>query len=243
MRTFGLLGFPLGHSFSKTYFAGKFRDENIADCVYENFSFEKIEAAVNYLKTLDNLCGFNITIPHKRNIIPYLDQTSPVCNQIKSCNTVRVVNGRWTGFNTDVTGFRNSLVPLLKKNHTKALVFGTGGASKAVIYVLEQLNIACTPVSRSAGTAILTYDQLTRDIIASNPVLINTTPLGQFPNIERAVPIPFNGISSAHLVYDLIYNPAETLFLKNAKQRGATTKNGEEMLVLQANESWNIWNS
>lgn len=243
MRTFGLLGFPLGHSFSKTYFTNKFRDENITDCVYNNFPFEKIEEAVAYLKTLPGLSGFNITIPHKRNIIGCLDETSAVCNEIRSCNTVKNVSGRWIGFNTDVAGFQNSLVPLLKKDHNHALVFGTGGASKAVIYVLKQLNISYTSVSRRAGTGILTYNDLTPEIIASSSILINTTPVGQFPDVDESISIPFNGISSGHLVYDLIYNPSETLLLKRAKERGATTKNGTEMLVLQAEESWKIWNS
>lgn len=243
MRMFGLLGFPLGHSFSKAYFTSKFQRENIRDCRYENFAFEKIDDAIRYLKELPDLAGFNITIPHKRNIIESLDVASGVCREIGSCNTVKVADGRWLGYNSDVVGFSKSLVPLLTEVHTKALVFGSGGASKSVAYVLKQLGISYKLVSRTPTPETWSYESLTTDIIASHTLLINTTPVGQFPHTDECIHIPYEGISSHHLAYDLIYNPSETLFLKKAGERGSTTKNGEEMLVLQAEESWRIWNT
>jgi shikimate dehydrogenase len=243
MKTYGLLGFPLGHSFSRTFFAEKFKSEHVTDCVYENFSFGKVEDAVHYLRSLPSLKGFNITIPHKRNIMHYLDSSSPVCDEIQSCNTVKVSNGHWTGFNTDVVGFQKSLEPLLKNHHKSALVFGTGGASRAVVYVLKNLGIGYQMVSRKKSVGVLNYNVLTAEIIGSNPVLINTTPVGQYPEVDDCVPIPYDGITPDHLVYDLIYNPEETLFLKKARNRGAIIKNGKEMLILQAEESWRIWNS
>lgn len=243
MRIFGLLGFPLGHSFSKAYFTSKFQTENIRDCRYENFAFEKIDDAIRHLKELPDLAGFNITIPHKRNIIGSLDVASAVCREIGSCNTVKVADGRWLGYNSDVVGFSKSLIPLLTEAHIKALVFGSGGASKSVAYVLKQLGISYKLVSRKPTGETLSYESLTTEIIASHPLLINTTPVGQFPHTDECIRIPYEGISSHHLAYDLIYNPSETFFLKKAGERGATTKNGEEMLVLQAEESWRIWNT
>lgn len=244
MRTFGLLGYPLSHSFSRSFFTEKFVKENIADSVYENFSFENIHEAVRHLKSLVNLAGFNITIPHKLNILPYLNFRSQACEAIQSCNCVKVEKGSWTGHNTDVIGFSKSLTPLLKPQHTKALVFGTGGASRAIVYVLGELGISYQMVSRSAGKSqTLSYDKLTPELIRSHPLLINTTPLGMYPDTDKALPIDYHALGPDHLVYDLIYNPAETLFLKNAKAQGATTKNGEEMLIIQAEESWRIWNS
>lgn len=243
MKIFGLLGFPLSHSFSKSFFSKKFEREQLADCIYENFSFEKIEEAIGFLKGFENLAGFNITIPHKLNILPYLDHLSPVCEAIQSCNCVQIKDGEWIGHNTDVIGFSKSLTPFLKSHHTRALVFGTGGASKAVTYVLEQLGIAYHLVSRKPdGENTLSYDDLDQELLRHHTVLINTTPLGMYPNVEQAIPINYSALGAQHLAYDLIYNPVETLFLKNAKAQGATIKNGEEMLIIQAEESWKIWN-
>lgn len=242
MKIYGLLGFPLSHSFSKSFFREKFEKEGISDCRYENFSVENIEKAVAYLKNLKKLSGFNITIPHKRNIMKFLDEASPVCRKIQSCNCVKITNGVWSGHNTDITGFSESISPLLKPLHARALVFGTGGASRAITYALEELGVQYQLVSRKPSREVMTYDDLTPEIIHTHHILINTTPVGQFPDIEKAIPIPYEGITSMHLAYDLIYNPEETLFLKKAKSQGATVVNGKEMLIIQAEESWRIWN-
>lgn len=241
MRVYGLLGFPLSHSFSKSFFTERFKEEEISDCIYENFSFEKIEDAVLFLRANKNLKGFNITIPHKVGILKYLDKISPACTEIQSCNCVRIENEKWEGFNTDVTGFTNSISPLLQPFHKNALIFGTGGASKAVEYSLKQLGIAYQMVSRTTTHGYLTYSDLSQDIINSHHLLINTTPLGMYPNVNECLPIPYQYITPKHLAYDLTYNPEETLFLKKAREKGAATKNGREMLIIQAEESWKIW--
>lgn len=242
MRTFGLLGYPLSHSFSKAYFSKKFIEESITDCTYENFSFEQIREAFAYLKSLPGINGFNITIPHKISVVNYLDSSSEVCRAIGSCNCVKVVDGDWHGFNTDVPAFARSIDPLLKNHHKKALVFGSGGASRAVLFALRQAGIDCQLVSRKRSKNTISYDQITEDIIATHQVLVNTTPLGMFPMADDCVPIPYEAIGRDHVVYDLIYNPEQTRFLKHAHEQGAATKNGLEMLVLQAEESWRIWN-
>lgn len=241
MKRYGLLGFPLTHSFSKSFFTDKFQREGISGCRYDNFSIEHMDEAAHTLKSMEGLEGFNVTIPHKVNVMSYLDGMSEICAAIKSCNCVRILNGRWIGHNTDVIGFSRSLTPLLKPHHKNALVFGTGGASLAVRYVLEQAGIAYQLVSRNPSAGQLSYQDLSEADIASHPLLINTTPLGMFPHVDGCVPIPYSGITSGHLAYDLIYNPAETTFLKRAKEQGATTENGRDMLIIQAEESWKIW--
>lgn len=244
MRIFGLLGYPLSHSFSKSFFTEKFEKEKISDCRYENFSFEKISEAISFLKTQQGLSGLNVTIPHKVNVLEFLDDQSSVCQKIQSCNCIKIEGGKWIGNNTDVTGFSNSITPLLKPEHNNALVFGTGGASKAVCFVLEELQIPYQLVSRKpSSVGVLSYEDINVETIRTHPVLINTTPVGLYPHTEKAVPIPYHAITPGHLAYDLIYNPAETLFLRKAKEQGASIKNGEEMLIIQAEESWKIWNS
>ncbi len=241
MKTYGLLGYPLGHSFSKGYFAKKITGKQDAVCEYLNFSFPSITQAVSELKSISQLAGFNITIPYKEKIIPYLDQVSDTVQMVQSCNCVLVADGRWLGYNTDVIGFEKSLTPLLMPCHKSALVFGTGGASKAVAYVLNKLGIKFRFVSRTEGEKNYTYNELNAKIISDHLLLINTTPVGQFPNSDDLLPIPYNGITDKHLVFDLLYNPGETMFLKEARTRGAITKNGLEMLEIQAEESWKIW--
>jgi shikimate dehydrogenase len=243
MRRFGLLGYPLSHSFSQKYFTEKFARLGLADCVYENFSLPDIEALSVILKEKTDLCGFNITIPYKKQVLSFLDEVSPVVAAIGACNCVQIKAGKLTGYNTDVVGFEQSLKPFLLPHHTKALVLGTGGASAAVEYVLRKLGIGVQYVSRMASAHSIAYEQVDEKILATHHLLINTTPLGMYPNITECPDLPYRFITSQHHLYDLIYNPAETQFLSNGKSQGATVQNGQEMLILQAEESWRIWNS
>lgn len=246
MRTFGLIGFPLSHSFSKKFFTEKFEKEKIPDCIYELFPMEKVELVLSLLADNESLCGFNITIPHKVSIIPYLDQVDIAAAEIGAVNCVRVsrVDGKWSlkGFNTDAYGFAESLKPLLKSNHRKALIFGNGGAAKAVKYVLQTLEIPFQVVSRKGGVNEISYQEVTPAVLQGHQLLINTTPLGMSPHTDTAPAIPYDALGEGHLAYDLVYNPLETLFLSKAKTQGATVKNGLEMLYLQAERSWEIWN-
>ena len=216
MKTYGLLGYPLSHSFSKGYFTRKFEEEHFVECEYLNFSFPDIGEAVKELKPISQLAGFNITIPYKEKIIPYIDVMSDTVQAIQSCNCIKVNHGRWYGHNTDVSGFEKSLIPLLKVHHKKALIFGTGGVSKAVVFVLNRLGIEFSFVSRTHRMEGLTYNELDNEIISDHRILINTTPVGQFPNSNELLPIPYDGITNKHLAFDLLYNPAETMFLKEA---------------------------
>lgn len=243
MRRFGLLGYPLSHSFSQKYFTEKFTQLGLTDCVYENFSLPDIKELSVVLKEKTDLCGFNITIPYKKQVLSFLDEVSPVVAAIGACNCVQIKAGQLTGYNTDVVGFEQSLKPFLQPHHTKALVLGTGGASAAVEYVLRKLGIAVQYVSREASDQAIAYEQLDEKILATHHLLINTTPLGMFPKVTECPALPYHFLSPQHHLYDLIYNPAETQFLSNGKAQGATVQNGQEMLVLQAEESWRIWNS
>lgn len=242
MRVFGLIGYPLSHSFSKGFFAEKFAKEGISDCTYENFPLENISQFPALLEQQPNLRGLNVTIPYKEAVLPWLDELSPAAEQIKAVNCIQFHEGVRIGFNTDVTGFKRSLQPLLKPHHTHALVLGTGGAAKAVMFVLQELNIPHTVVSRNAQAGVITYDELDKDNMEVHTIIINTSPLGMYPQTDAAPPIPYEYITKHHLMYDLIYNPAQTLFLKKGEEKGATIKNGHEMLVLQAEASWDIWN-
>jgi shikimate dehydrogenase len=243
MRTFGLIGFPLAQSFSKKYFAEKFQQENISDAEFKTFPLETIDQFPELLLREKNIHGLSVTIPHKEKIIPYLDLLSPEAQQIKAVNCIKFFEGKRIGFNTDYFGFKNSLVPLLKPHQKQALVFGSGGASKAVTYVLRNLSIDFKIVSRNKTNEGLTYSEITQQIISKNFLLINTTPLGMFPNLNGSVDIPYNSLGPEHLLYDLIYKPAETEFLLKGKSAGAQIKNGYEMLILQAEKSWEIWNT
>ena len=242
MKVFGLIGYPLSHSFSKGFFAEKFQKEGISDCIYENFPLEDISQFPALLEQQPDLRGLNVTIPYKEAVLPWLDELSPAAEQIKAVNCIQFHEGIRIGFNTDVMGFKRSLQPLLKPHHTNALVLGTGGAAKAVMFVLQKLNIPYTVVSRRAHDGIITYDTLDKDIMTAHTIIINTSPLGMYPQVDAAPPIPYELITKHHLLYDLIYNPAETLFLKQGAAKGAAVKNGHEMLVLQAEASWDIWN-
>lgn len=242
MAQYGLIGYPLTHSFSPGWFAKKFATLGI-DATYTTFPLTGVEEITTLLKTVPDIKGLNVTIPHKESIIPYLDELDDTAQKIGAVNCIAFDNGKSKGYNTDAAGFKNSLVPLLKHHHTKALVLGTGGASHAVTYVLDVLSIAYKKVSRTATEDTITYDALNNDIVREHTLIINTTPLGMYPHTDAYPPLPYEAISSQHLLYDLIYNPEETRFLTLGKQAGATIKNGMEMLELQAEESWRIWSA
>lgn len=246
MKKLGLIGYPISHSFSKKFYLEKFERENITDIHYDLYPIEDISNFPLLYERDPAFYGFNVTIPHKRNVMRFLNEFSPEAAEINAVNCVQV---RWQGgkpylkgFNTDAFGFEQSLQPLLKPQHTSALIFGNGGAAQSVFYVLRKLGIDFKIVSRSRNNGDLTYHDLTEDIIASHKLLINCSPVGTFPNVQDAPDIPYDGIGSAHLLYDLIYNPEETAFLKKGKERGAAIKNGHEMLIFQAEKNWEIWN-
>jgi shikimate dehydrogenase len=247
MRIFGLIGYPLTHSFSKKYFTEQFEREGTADCKYELFSLESIPGLVPLLTGQPDLNGLNVTIPHKVNVLPYLDELDDAAAEIGAvnCISIRKVDQKpyLKGYNTDAYGFAESLKPLLRAHHTKALILGNGGAAKAVKYVLGQLGITYQPVVRTPVTGAITYEEVTPEMIATHQLIINTTPIGMYPDITAAPLIPYHLLTTAHIAYDLIYNPEETAFLQKAKAQGATIKNGMEMLHLQANRSWEIWNT
>lgn len=243
MKQFGLIGYPLSHSFSKGYFAEKFLKENISDCKYDVFPLEKIEGFVELYNHHKNLVGLNVTIPYKEKVIPFLDELNEEANEIGAVNTIKFIAGKKIGYNTDCYGFEMSLIPMLKPHHKNALILGTGGASKAVAYVLKKSGIEFQYVSRTKSEHTITYDELNELIIHNSSLIINTSPIGMYPNINDEPEIPYQFITEKHLLYDLIYNPLETQFLKEGKLRNAQTKNGLEMLYLQAEKSWQIWNS
>ena len=247
MIKLGLIGFPLGHSFSKNYYLKKFEKESITNVDYDLYSFENIEDFYSLYQHDTAFKGFNVTIPHKQNVMQYLDNLSEEAQQIKAvnCITIKRENDKTTltGYNTDAYGFQKSLEPLLKLHHQKALILGNGGAAKAVMYALKKLDIEYKIVSRNESSGDYTYEQLTKEIIDQYKIIINCSPIGTFPNVDQCPNIPYSYISKEHLLYDLIYNPEETLFLKKGKENGATTKNGYEMLVLQAEKNWEIWRS
>lgn len=237
---YGLIGYPLTHSFSPAYFKKKFADQLI-DAVYEPFPLTVIEQFPALLAAHPEFAGLNVTIPYKESIIPYLNEIDTVVSEIGAVNCICFKNGHTTGFNTDVVGFEMSLIPLLQSQHTDALVLGTGGSSKAVAYVLRQLGISYKFVSRIGNDGCLAYSDLNAEIINAHKLIINTTPLGMYPAIEAMAPIPFDAVGSQHLLYDLIYNPDETRFLQQGFMSGAAIKNGFEMLQLQAEAAWDIW--
>jgi shikimate dehydrogenase len=242
LRQFGLIGYPLSHSFSQKFFTEKFLKENIMNAQYANFPIPSIESFAALWKENPNLEGLNVTIPYKKEVIPFLQHSSAVVQEIHACNCIRKFNNELYGYNTDVIGFEKSLLPFLKPHHTHALILGTGGASAAVQWVLQKLNIQYQVVSRKGNTN-LTYDQLSASVIESHTLIINTSPLGMYPNTNEAPNIAYDAITAQHHLYDLVYNPTETLFMKNGLAKGATVQNGLAMLHIQAEESWAIWNA
>ncbi len=242
MRLFGLIGYPLSHSFSKVYFTKKFEQEGLRDYRYENFPIASIAELKNILNDHPELEGLNVTIPYKQQVISFLHHASPVVQVIGACNCIKIKNGQLHGFNTDVIGFKKSLEKYLKPHHSKAMVLGSGGVSKAVEYVLSQLNIRFQVVSRNLGVGQLGYDSLDKSILQEHLLIINTTPLGTVPNTDEAPAIPYKFLTSDHYLFDVVYNPDKTTFLKRGEEMGATIQNGNDMLEIQAEESWKIWN-
>ncbi len=246
MDKYGLIGFPLGHSFSISYFNEKFENENI-DAKYENFEIPKIEALPEVLDSNPDLKGLNVTIPYKEKVISYLDSISPEARAIGAVNVIRVTRKGekiiLKGFNSDVIGFTKSIEPMLEKFHKKALILGTGGASKAINYGLKSLGLETLFVSRSTkGKDCILYQDITPEMMQEYNVIVNCTPLGMYPHTDECPQLPYEAMNMKTILYDLIYNPDETLFMKRGAEHGATTKNGLEMLLLQAFASWEFWN-
>jgi shikimate dehydrogenase len=244
MREYGLIGFPLTHSFSQKYFTEKFVKEGIDDAVFHAFSIPAITDLAGILQQHPNLKGFAVTIPYKRAVISYLHKASNAVQQTGACNCVKIDDDKLSGYNTDVIGFENSFIKGLQKEHNKALILGTGGAASAVEFVLQKLQVPFLYVSRNADNerGVLSYNQLNDDIIKQHPIIINCTPLGTYPKTNDAPPIPYDALTGGHYLFDLVYNPPLTKFLQYGKEKGATIQNGYEMLVIQAGENWKIWN-
>lgn len=247
MKKLGLIGFPLGHSFSKKYYLEKFQQEDINDVDYDLYPIEHISDFVPIYSDKD-FYGVNVTIPYKIEVMRYLDELSEEAKSIQAVNCVRIMHSDdgsvyLKGYNTDAYGFETSLKPLLTPKDQKALVLGNGGAAKAVIYALNQLNIAYKLVSRTKQADHYTYEELDASILSEYTVIINCSPVGTYPNITACPKLPYEYINENHLCYDLIYNPEETAFLRKGREQGARTKNGYEMLLLQAEKNWEIWNS
>ncbi len=244
MRQFGLIGFSLSHSFSKKYFDEKFVREGVTDAQFENFSLDSI-ALLNRVMKNKNLLGLAVTIPYKREVIPFLNEVTDAVKQMNACNCIKIREGRLIGYNTDVVGFELSFVKHLQPQHKSALILGTGGAASAVEFVLQKLGILYRVVSRKKedNEQLLTYDQLDETILKESQIIINCSPLGTYPKVEEAPAIPYDLITPHHYLFDLVYNPAETKFLRLGKEKGAAIQNGYDMLVLQAEANWKIWNT
>jgi shikimate dehydrogenase len=243
MRLYGLIGKTLKHSFSKVYFTQKFARLGLTDCRYENFEIPSIDHFKALLDSYPELEGLNITIPYKEEVLPYLHEQSHVVRAVGACNCIKFEEGRLYGFNTDVAGFKKSLQKVLKPQHQKALVLGTGGGAKAVGYALKELAIEYISISRSRKEGGLTYEEIDKSLLQDHLLIVNTSPVGMYPHVDEAPAIPYKHLTPSHLLYDLIYNPAKTLFLQKGAEQGATISNGQEMLELQAEENWRIWNS
>lgn len=262
-KTYGLIGSTLSHSFSKKYFTEKFVKENSSDCEYNLYPIDNIDQLPQLITDNPTLCGLNVTIPYKESVIPFLDELDETAKAVGAVNCIKIVTPDskiqnpksqiLIGYNTDVFGFRQSIKPFLEIQHERALIIGTGGASKAVAYVLKEIGIECFFVSRSkeqdkriknqdSGAKIFLYEELNENMINAFKLIVNTTPVGMFPLINELPNLPYQFITSSHLLYDLVYNPVETEFLKRGKSQGASTVNGLSMLHQQAEEAWRIWN-
>jgi shikimate dehydrogenase len=241
-KTYGLIGRNISYSFSKEYFSEKFKSENIENTTYLNFDLNTINEFPEIFISTESIKGLNVTIPYKETIIPYLDKINSKATRIGAVNTIRLTKkGHLKGYNTDEYGFRKSILPLLENHHKKALILGTGGASKAIAFALKKLHIPYQFVSRKTDNNF-DYNSLTETVIKEHQIIINCTPLGTHPNIDDCPNIPYYAISDKHLLYDLIYNPEETTFLRKGRENGAKTCNGLKMLELQAEKAWKIWN-
>lgn len=244
MQEYGLIGYPLTHSFSQRYFTEKFEREHITDALFYAFSIPSITDLPGIIKNHPLLKGFAITIPYKRAVIDYLDWVSPEVQQMNACNCVKIKSGKLSGYNTDVIGFEKSFIKKLQPHHKKALILGTGGAASAVAFVLHKLNIGYSFVSRAKDEEknIFGYNDVNENLLSIHNIIINCTPLGMYPKVDDAPQIPYQLLNNSYYLFDLIYNPLKTKFLSFGEQQGATTENGYEMLVLQAEENWKIWN-
>ncbi len=244
MRKFGLIGFPLGHSFSKKYFTDKFEKLQITDAEYDLYPIELVEKLDDIIASNPELEGVNVTIPHKETVIALLDDLSDEARQIGAVNCIRIKNGLKTGYNTDAFGFQQSIKPFLEPQHDRALILGTGGASKAVSYVLSKIGIDHLFVSRNPKASNeLGYDQLNEMVMRHHKLIINTTPIGTFPSVDQCPDIPYEFMTEGHFAVDLVYNPEKTLFMQKSAEKGAMILNGYPMLQQQAEKSWEIWNS
>ena len=245
MRKFGLIGFPLGHSFSKQYFTGKFISESIPDCSYENYELENLELIKEIISGDHELCGLNVTLPYKSDIIKYIDIIDNEAAEAGAVNVLKIshlgASRVIKGYNTDIFGFMESLAPHLNKIRN-AIILGTGGSSKAVAFSLNKLGIGITQVARISGSGFISYNELTDEMLIKNQIIINTTPLGMFPDIDQLPDLNYNCLTSDHILFDLVYNPSLTAFLKKGKEQGCLTISGLKMLHLQAEKSWEIWN-
>lgn len=241
MDKYGIIGNPLGHSFSKGFFTEKFAKEGI-DAQYLNFQIPEIGKLTDVLKENPELRGLNVTLPYKTEVIPFLDELSDEAREIGAVNVVQVRNGHLKGFNSDIIGFTQSIQPLLKPHHRKALILGTGGASRAIRVGLTRLGLEWKYVSRTPREGMITYDEITADVIREYEVIVNCSPVGMYPKVDESPAIPYEFLTPDNLLYDLVYNPETTLYMKKGALQGAVIKNGLEMLYLQAIASWNFWN-
>lgn len=244
MRIFGLIGFPLSHSFSKKYFDEKFERLAITDIEYRNFEIDSISKLEPLMQAHPDLCGLNVTIPYKQAVIPHLSRLSAEAEAVGAVNCIHITPGGTTGYNTDVFGFEMSIKPFIENHYERALILGTGGASLAVAYVLKKWGIQYFHVTRNATASnMVNYKDLSAESLKHYPLIINTTPLGMFPDTESKPMLPYEGITQNHFCYDLVYNPQETAFMREASMRGAKVMNGLKMLELQAERSWQMWNT
>jgi shikimate dehydrogenase len=247
MRKFGLIGYPLGHSFSKKYFTGKFLKEHIMDCSYENYPLENLDTFMELISSEKDLCGLNVTIPFKSEIIRFLDGTDPEAEEIGAVNVINIkrVNNqiKLYGYNSDITGISDTLLPFTGDRVTNAVVLGTGGSSRAVCHVLKKFGIKVTLVSRDKKPGVLVYSEINKTVLERTQIIINTTPLGMYPNTSGLPDINYRDLNRNHILFDLVYNPEITSFLKHGAERGCTIISGIRMLHSQAEKSWELWNS
>ncbi len=242
-KLYGLIGYPLGHSFSKQFFSDKFAREGLTDCSFELFPIASIDEFPALLAAQAALKGLAVTIPYKEKILPFVQELSDEVQQIGAANCISIQQGLLTAYNTDIIGFEKSFVPLLQPHHSQALVLGTGGAAKAAQYVLKRLAIPFTTVSRTAAQGIVTYADISRSLMQHNTIIINCSPVGMYPDEAGFPAIPYEWLTAQHYLFDMVYRPAETVFLQKGKERGAAIKNGLEMLELQAEANWQLWNN
>lgn len=243
MRQYGLIGFPLTHSFSQKYFTEKFLHDDIKDAEFLNFSIPNINEVEKIFKTHSQLQGLAVTIPYKKSVITYLDEINDAVKEISACNCIKIEPHKKSGFNTDIIGFEKSFIKKLKPHHKKALILGTGGAASAVKFVLNKLGIEYLLVSRQPSGASIAYNDITAEIINQFNIIINCTPLGTYPNTTETPSLPYNLLNASHYLFDLVYNPSHTQFLQYGREKNCIIQNGYDMLIIQAEENWKIWNS